>query len=69
MNKSSWVCLEGDWHHRPLWKVMINSALRFLQHGKRYQWLIATRVLAADQRAEPEAIGYCLARVEMRNAP
>jgi hypothetical protein len=69
MNSKNWVFLEGGWHHRPLWKVAINSVLRLIQKGSRHQWLVVTRVAIADRSAQPDAIGYGFCKVEMRDAP
>jgi len=70
MRKSNWVYLGDGWHHRPAWKVAINTVLRFVQKGRKHQWLIATKAAGADLfTCEPVAIGYCFTKVEMRDAP
>lgn len=70
MNKSNWVMTDTGWRHRPWWKVVINTVLRKLQKGRQHQWLIATKAIDQDLDAgKPAAIGYCLTKVEVSNAP
>lgn len=70
MAKSNWVMTDAGWRHRPWWKVVINTTLRKLQRGRQYQWLIATKAIDPELDAgDPTAIGYCLAKIEVSNAP
>lgn len=69
MNKSRWVMTDAGWRHRPWWKVAINSALRFVQRGRKHQWLIATKakVYASPDR-HPDVEGYSFELIEVSNA-
>lgn len=70
MSKSNWVMTDSGWRHRPWWKVAVNTVLRKIQRGRKIQWLIATKAPGSDIfTCEPVAIGYCLTKVEMRDAP
>jgi len=70
MAKSNWVMTDAGWRHRPWWKVAINTALRKIQKGRKSQWLVATKAIDQELAAgKPVTIGYCLARVEVSNAP
>ena len=61
---------DGFWAHRPWWKVVINTALRFVQTRTRPArlWVVATVCdLQGDDDPRPPAVrGYTFTRVEHR---
>lgn len=57
---SAWLRVDGDWRHRPWWKVAVNTALRFFQRGPR-KFVIYTR--CDDTTSPPTVTGYGFGRV------
>ena len=51
----------GEWNHAPWWKVAINTPLRAIQRGRRYNWLLCTVV------EEPGLMSYEFAWIRMRD--
>lgn len=60
--RSAWVSSNGQWCHRPWWKVAINTVLRLLQPGKRRKWVIYT-VSLTDDNGMPVVLNYGFGRV------
>ena len=60
MKKSNWVMTDSGWRHRPLFKVLINGVLRFVQGNKKTKLLLATlaNADAAKKGNEPTCYGY-----------
>lgn len=65
----TWTNHGHTWTHAPAWKVAINTALRVLQSGRQYRWLITTKVDFESLIAgNPKVTGYGFAKVEFRDA-
>lgn len=56
---------DGEWNHCPWWKVVINTPLRWLQRGRRYNLLIYTQTAAGSR----EVAGYGFGWIEMKVTP
>jgi hypothetical protein len=63
-----WLLVEGDWLHRPWWKVAINTALRAFQPQPR-KWVVYTRTEGGSATAPPRVLGYGFGRVLHRPTP
>lgn len=51
-----WILDEGQWCHRPWWKVAANTVLRLLQPGRR-KWVFFTHCEETPGE-RPRAFGY-----------
>lgn len=51
---------DGEWGHRPWWKVAINTVLRWFQPSPR-KWVIAT--ICDDSTSPPTVVGYTFRRI------
>lgn len=66
----NWVKHEHGYLHRPWWKVVINTALRMAQSGRKHRWLVVTKVdFESLLRGSPVVTGYGFAKVEFKDAP
>ena len=57
----AWV-LDGEWLHRPWWKVAANTVLRLLQRSRHKYVFFTVCDVNGDER--PRATGYGFGRVE-----
>jgi hypothetical protein len=60
----SWERQGDTWVHRPWWKAIINTALRWLQEGRSPCWLVYTRTTESGD--PPSVLGYGFGRITMR---
>ena len=67
LSPDHWVLDDGQWLHRPWWKVAINTALRAVQPWPRKLVVVTCAEDGPDDR--PRAIGYQLRIVEHRWLP
>jgi hypothetical protein len=55
---------DGQWSHRPLLKVLVNTVLRWLQPWTVRKWVIFTRCEDTERSDQPpRVLGYGFGRV------
>jgi len=63
--KSNFVLnADNEYNHRPWWKVLINTPLRWLQRGHPYNLLICSN---CTLDSPPKLIGYEIKWIKMKN--
>lgn len=58
---SDWAFRNGQWLHRPWWKVAVNTVLRLFQ-PQPYKYVIYTNCIDRENE-RPIAIGYGFGRI------
>ena len=59
----AWTRVDGHWRHRPVWKMVVNSALRFFQRrGPGRKLVVFTR--CTTEGDPPTVLGYGIGMVE-----
>lgn len=62
----TWANLEGEWRHRPWWKVAINTTLRALQTRRRPARLFVVVTVCTEDGDPPRVLGYRFGKVTHR---
>lgn len=58
---SDWTFRNGQWLHRPWWKITVNTVLRLVQ-PQPYKYVIYTNCIDRENE-RPIAIGYGFGRI------